>query len=552
MRAGELAKPEILGRIRYSAEGRAAGVHVRGLALPFVIRNLQRVPILGRLFGIGFYLLRLPHLARNYERFEADYFQRRVETIRQINAASGLIEGGLGELWRTVGTADADMRAAIEQLRNDTATTARATALERAVEALDREKAERCDLADLAGLLAKKAEEEQVSGLQKWMGAVCQDLAAVGVQLGQTQRLLRDTQQQLGAAQQQLADTRADHAALVALAATRADVRNLEAAVALTAAQADLNAIGQELVALTGQVVRRNEVEPRFVGIERALEFKADGERLTNLTNRIVEQLQLLPARGELDSLAATLRQEFRSRSEVPGAGDQCSAEPGGLDAFYAAFEDRFRGTIDDIRARVAAYLPTVRGVGAGAVNAPILDVGCGRGEWLDVLRECGLRASGVDINGVTIDACRARGLEVTRSDAIDHLRTLATGSIGAVTALHVIEHLPFRRLIVLFDEAFRVLMPGGVAIFETPNPENLLVGACTFYYDPTHVRPLPPEPTQFVAESRGFVDTSILRIHEAPVKQLLGDGAPAVRSLLNELLYGARDYALIGYKPKL
>jgi O-antigen chain-terminating methyltransferase len=138
----------------------------------------------------------------------------------------------------------------------------------------------------------------------------------------------------------------------------------------------------------------------------------------------------------------------------------------------------------------------------------------------------------------------------VVEGDVVEHLRRLKAGSLGAVTAMHVIEHIPFRRLIAVFDEVLRALRPGGVAIFETPNPENLVVGACSFYYDPTHERPLPPESTRYFAESRGFVDVSILRLHPVPESLQLADGPPAVRELINRMLYGAQDYALIARKP--
>jgi O-antigen chain-terminating methyltransferase len=139
----------------------------------------------------------------------------------------------------------------------------------------------------------------------------------------------------------------------------------------------------------------------------------------------------------------------------------------------------------------------------------------------------------------------------VVEGDAIEHLRGLKADSLGAVTAMHVIEHIPFRRLIALFDEVLRALQPGGVAIFETPNPENLVVGACSFHNDPTHEQPLPPEPTRYFAESRGFVDVSILRLHPVPESLQLADGPPEVRELINRMFYGAQDYALIARKPK-
>src|SRR5204862_7337076 len=110
------------------------------------------------------------------------------------------------------------------------------------------------------------------------------------------------------------------------------------------------------------------------------------------------------------------------------------------LDTFYAAFHDRFRGSRDEIKRRVAVYLPTIRAAGAGTTEAPALDVGCGRGELLELLAENGLVARGVDRDDAMIEDCLARNLEVVRDDAIDHLRTIDAGSLGAITGMHVIE----------------------------------------------------------------------------------------------------------------
>jgi O-antigen chain-terminating methyltransferase len=99
-----------------------------------------------------------------------------------------------------------------------------------------------------------------------------------------------------------------------------------------------------------------------------------------------------------------------------------------------------------------------------------------------------------------------------------------------------------------LFDEVLRVLKPGGVAIFETPNPENLVVGACTFWYDPTHQQPLPPEPMRFILDNRGFARIEILRLH--PSTDMATTDAPnELSAAIAERFYGPRDYALIGYK---
>ena len=215
------------------------------------------------------------------------------------------------------------------------------------------------------------------------------------------------------------------------------------------------------------------------------------------------------------------------------------------LDAMYASFEDRFRGSRADIKQRQSFYIPYIQEAKAGSAKAPVLDLGCGRGEWLELLRDAGLAAQGVDLNRVFLEYCRGTGLDVTEQDAVLFLSSLKRNTLGAVTAFHLVEHLPHKELIRLFDEALRVLKPGGLAIFETPNPENLIVGACNFYIDPTHLNPLPAEPLRFILEARGFVATEIIRLNPLGNFKDLETTTP----MLAPLFAGAQDYALIGRK---
>ena len=221
------------------------------------------------------------------------------------------------------------------------------------------------------------------------------------------------------------------------------------------------------------------------------------------------------------------------------------------LDSLYVTFEDKFRGTREEIKERLAVYLPYLENAGAGTDQRPVLDIGSGRGEWLELLRDNSLVAKGVDINETLADQCRERGLTVEIKDAFTYLQSLPDGSLGAVTGFHIIEHLPMETLLELYAEACRVLASGGVAIFETPNPQNLLVGACNFYADPTHKRPLYPETQQFFLEYRGFskVELKYLHPHDAGAR-LPEEEAPELAARLNDLLSCARDYAVIGYKP--
>lgn len=227
-----------------------------------------------------------------------------------------------------------------------------------------------------------------------------------------------------------------------------------------------------------------------------------------------------------------------------------------GYEELYQDLEDTFRGSRDHVRALTAEYLPDVASVpGKGAV----VDVGCGRGEWLEVLRDAEVDAYGVDINQVVVDRCVARGLDVRHADALVHLRELPEGSIRAVTSFHLVEHLSLDTLIGLIDAALLALRPDGLLILETPNPSNLSVGASSFYLDPTHIKPVHPQFLQFLLESRGFASVELRFLHPEDVPRLEAQDlagheddpgrAQALVDRINWALTGPLDYAVLARK---
>lgn len=221
--------------------------------------------------------------------------------------------------------------------------------------------------------------------------------------------------------------------------------------------------------------------------------------------------------------------------------------DDGSLEALYVEIEDKFRGLRTDIKGRVKKYLPYIKEVNAGTNDLPVLDIGCGRGEWLELLKDEGLSALGVDKNSIFVSQCGKLGLDVTNEDMLVYLEKLPDKSLGAVTGFHIIEHLPFVQLIKLLDETIRVLNVGGIVIFETPNPQNVIVGSCSFCLDPTHKKPLPKEMIKFISEARGLSDIKILELHPFPKTLWLQGSELAER--FNDYFYGFRDYAVIGYK---
>lgn len=224
-------------------------------------------------------------------------------------------------------------------------------------------------------------------------------------------------------------------------------------------------------------------------------------------------------------------------------------AEPGMPAELYLEFEANFRGSPEMIRERLKHNLTYFRDVSVQP-RLPVLDLGCGRGEWLQLLKEENIPAIGVDSNSSMIELCEDGDLEVYLDDAVQYLAQLPDNSLAGLTAFHIIEHLPLGVLIRLIDEALRVVRPGGVVLFETPNPENLITGACNFYIDPTHRNPLPPALVAFLLQARGFERVEIDRRHPGDPSLLLQSNEQAISGPLNQLLFGPQDYAAIGYVP--
>ena len=146
------------------------------------------------------------------------------------------------------------------------------------------------------------------------------------------------------------------------------------------------------------------------------------------------------------------------------------------------------------------------------------------------------------------IAQCRERKLAVTQADALDYLRSLRPNTQGGVTGFHIIEHLPFETLMELLGETRRVLKPGGIAIFESPNCKNLMVGAANFNIDPTHRNPVFPETAEFMLQSHGFERISLEYL--SPVAGAKFDDSTRELAILRDRLYGPQDFAVVAHKP--
>ena len=213
-------------------------------------------------------------------------------------------------------------------------------------------------------------------------------------------------------------------------------------------------------------------------------------------------------------------------------------------DDFYRAFEERFRGSRDLIKSRQRVYLPFIEPLLFLYKDAKAIDLGCGRGEWLEILRESGFNGHGVDIDDGMLTACRDYGLSVATQDALSALKALPDESQVIVSGFHIAEHIDISNLGLLIQQAHRVLKPAGMLILETPNPENITVGTVDFYLDPTHQKPIPPELLSFLPQYYGFTKVKIVRLQEDTSL------ATSAWTLLRDIWGGVSpDYAVIAQK---
>jgi len=175
---------------------------------------------------------------------------------------------------------------------------------------------------------------------------------------------------------------------------------------------------------------------------------------------------------------------------------------------FYFDFENRHRGTREQILERLKFYEPLVRFIAKKYSNEKpkAVDLGCGRGEFLEFLINYGFEVEGVDINKENIKLVKELGLSATEGDILKFLKGLSEKKYELVSLIHVIEHLPFEYTFQLFSEVSRVLKPGGIFIVEFPYTKNLMIGAYSFWIDPTHLRPVHPELLEFIGKRNGLI----------------------------------------------
>ena len=219
----------------------------------------------------------------------------------------------------------------------------------------------------------------------------------------------------------------------------------------------------------------------------------------------------------------------------------------------YVGFEDAFRGSSDDIQRRLRDYIPIFTGA------SDVLDIGCGRGEFLALLREGGVAARGIDLNDAMVAVCREKGFEATKADALSYLRGVPPGSLGGLFAAQVVEHLEPAYLTRLLEAAFEALRPGAPIVLETINPACWFAFFESYIRDITHVRPLHPDTLKFLLIASGFQQIEIRyrapypeheKLQPLPASAALGDSIDTINAnveKINRLLFTNLDYAAIG-----
>ncbi len=244
------------------------------------------------------------------------------------------------------------------------------------------------------------------------------------------------------------------------------------------------------------------------------------------------------------------------AETETPAVGLRSTQQ----EQEYLELERRYRGSEDEIAERVSVYLPHLE-----KVAGDVLDVGCGRGEAIEVLERHGIAARGIDASAEMVERCREKGLDAERADLFEYLGGLEEESLGALVSFHVIEHLAPESVERLARLAWKALKKGGVLVLETPSPLSLVMAGRNFWIDPTHRRPVHPGSLEVTFREAGFEPVHRLDLHPFPAAERLpeidlaalpekqkelADHVNRLRDILDDLLFGHRDFAMIGIKP--
>ncbi|MGB6942614.1 MAG: class I SAM-dependent methyltransferase [Bryobacteraceae bacterium] len=279
----------------------------------------------------------------------------------------------------------------------------------------------------------------------------------------------------------------------------------------------------------------REQMKAQHADFERAMERQSEEihQRFWKDLTRVREDYERL-----IHSELRLVRQRASLAREVEQVSRNVPPDFAQVD--WLKFAEKFRGSEDDIRGRQRMYAARFR------EHAPVLDLGCGRGEMLQIFREAAIAARGIDSNQDSIALCQAAGLDAEQADLFEHLNALPDASLGGAICCQVAEHLPPERLPEMIGLVHAKLRAGGLLAIETPNPECLAIFATHFYIDPTHRHPIPAALASFYLEEAGFGVIDIERLSPAM------ESVPSLRELpenFRQQFFGYLDYAVFGIK---
>ena len=306
---------------------------------------------------------------------------------------------------------------------------------------------------------------------------------------------------------------------------------------------------------LTNQTVTREtfeKLEQQFSGNRELLE-----KNIEQAKQQLAERLDFFDSQLCFVKRALLTKPEGKNSQLTQGLnvkeiiGDRRVEREGLINSLYLAFEDTYRGSENLVSERLSVYLPYVERCLSRATSISALDLGCGRGEWLHLLKNLGILGIGLDCNPLAVAHCQDKGINVKFGEANAGLQEIDDESLDLITAFHLIEHLSVDNFYGLLIEIVRVLKPGGQVFLETPNPANILVSSYDFYRDPSHQQPVHPDTLRFLLHSFGCSEVKtygVLHDQDGGETQLL-DTTLAPLDTIDDYVSAPRDYCLLATK---
>ncbi len=557
LRSGEKDKVAILSEIRFSSEGRRKGVEVPGLRGVYLKTRLYKIPVAGYFLKWLVTLIKLPKLLKRINEFEAyanakfsdmevkqgrffKIFEEVEANIKRLYKNSEDYYGFKEYILQKESEDRRELERKIEKLSEDFGYfVTKFDSLKESVSELRREDYEKIKYVEEALISLNDEYKDFRDFVQKEIKEIKEHSMQDFTEFQNFKDFILEEQKNLKENfYNEVADYRGFKEYLTK------ELQTLPKADKFDFLQMELFKKSEDYYGF------KKFVEDKLNGLYHSLSQKSGEEEIEKIVERLNEYKVYI---SDIQRRVSFILRELRKRAPKEISKEQIrnvlKEEERLEDFLYLSFENRFRGVREDIKRRLLAYESFLKEKEEFFKSLPILDIGCGRGEWLEVLKERGFEAVGVDINETMVNECKERGLNAVLSDALSFLREKKDESFSLISGFHIIEHLDFRVLVELLDEIFRVLKPGGAVLFETPNPINIEVGTSEFYMDPSHKNPIHPKAGSFLIESRGFVDVNYFFVEHGEFGSSLKNPKEYSLKTFEDFLKVPKDYALIGYK---